>query len=198
MAEIKMAQKSGVTSLVVLGLAILALLIYLLFSYTTLQEKSVARADLSASSLTNTEEGSIKVKEFVAFVNTRADQMGDNPTYTMQALFELTEAINAVAAEHGFNISADLNKVKDDGYKPAKVSPKTKEAGEISKAADILSEALVEMQQARFPTLVAEAGELQKCSASINPGVPIPEQKDALKSYFTHAASLLTKMSPSS
>ncbi len=194
MAEIKIAGKSALAPFVILGLAILALLIYLLFSYTTLQEKPVVRAGLSAPASISIHESNRKINDFATFVNGNANKSGLDDTYTANALLKLAEAINAVASESGYKVSADLNEVKDYTHKITSASFETTKPEEIGKATRIVTEALVEMQQARFPTLVAEAGELKKSLASINPDVPMPEQKGALKAFFSKAARLLQKM----
>jgi len=49
-------------------------------------------------------------------------------------------------------------------------------------------------QQAKYPSLVAEATEIKQAAAAINPDVLTLNQKEAVKTFFRKAADLLSKM----
>lgn len=195
MTEIKMAGKSGLVPFVIIGLAILAMLVYLLFSYTTFDEEPVIMADVSVPLPKITDETNRKVNDFVAFVYSGTNKVSANQTYIAGALSKMTAAINAVADRSGYNVNADLKKVEELTHTITTTSSKINKANEIAEATTILSKAMLGVQHAKFPALVTEASELEKFSASINPHLPPSNQKGSLKAFFSKAADLLKKMS---
>jgi len=115
-------------------------------------------------------------------------------TYTSQALLKLSAATKAIADKINYNTNADLDKVNDYADKITNDPFETTHADNIRRAADILSTLIEHVQQVKYPALRAEAGELRKAAASINPDVLTLDQKNAVKSFFSKAAALLEKI----
>ncbi len=193
MTEIKIEKKRAVWPWVLLGLGILALLIYLLFSYTHTDDSAVME-NAGGTELINVRENNSTVSAFVTFVNDDANKMSLDHSYTNGALLKLTQAIDAMAAETGYNVRADLDKAKEYANKITNDPFETTHADNIRKAADILSTSLQNMQQAKYRELALDAEELKKASAAIDPDVLTLDQKGAVKSFFGKAADLLQKM----
>jgi len=193
MTEIKIEKKKAVWPWALLCLGILALVIYLLYSYTHTDDSEV-RENADDTGLINVHENNSTVAAFVTFVNGDANKMSLDHAYTNEALLKLMEATNAMADEIGYNVRADLDKVKEYADKITLDPFETSHADNIRKAADILTNVLQNMQQAKYAGLTNEVAALRNASASINPDVLTLDQKDAVKSFFSEAADLLKKM----
>ncbi|MBD0365084.1 MAG: hypothetical protein ICV53_03145 [Flavisolibacter sp.] len=191
MAEIKIEKKKPVWPWVIAGLAVAALLIY--FLGRNGQEEEVMK-DPDTADLSGVHENNATVASFVSFVQDDENKMGLDHAYSHEALLKLTAATKAMAQEIGYNLPADLDKVKEYTDAITKDPHADTHADNIKKAADILTTVLQNMQQAKYPELDNEAAELRNASASINPDVHTLDQKDAVKSFFSKAADLLRKM----
>ncbi len=188
MTEIKIEKKKSAWPWILLGLGIIALLIYLL-GFSDRKEKEADTAELISVN-----ENNSTVAAFVSFTEDDKNKMGFDHAYTNEALLKLTDATGAMAGEIGYDVRADLDKVKEYANNITKDPFETTHADNIRKAADILTNVLQNMQQAKYPQLSNEVAELRNASASINPDVLTLDQKDAVKSFFYKAADLLRKM----
>ncbi len=99
-----------------------------------------------------------------------------------------------MANEVGYEVQADLEKVKEYAKMISSDPFETTHADNIRKADDILTNVLQNIQMAKYPGLTNEVEELKSASESIKPGVLTLEQKDAVKNYFAKASDLLQKM----
>ncbi len=197
MAEIKIEQKKTIWPWLLVGLVIVALLVYfLVFRDNGKNTEAVTEADY----ITNTNEpDGVKdnngtVAAYVNFVENNEENMSLDHAYTNEALLKLIEATNAKANEVGFDVEADIEQAKEYAKMIATDPYETTHADNIRKAAGILTNALQNIQKAKYPTLATEAEALKSASESIKPGVLTLDQKDAVKNYFAKAADLLQKM----
>jgi hypothetical protein len=199
MAEIKIEQKKQIWPWLLVGLVIAALLVYfLVFS----DNGKITEAVTEANYITNTNEPDlIGVKEnnatvaaYVNFVENSEEKMSLDHGYTNEALLKLIDATNAMANEVGYEVQADLEKVKEYANVITKDPFETSHADNIRKADDILTNVLQNIQKAKYPGLADEVEELRSASESIKPGVLALEQKGAIKNYFSKASDLLKKM----
>ena len=199
MAEIKIEQKKQVWPWLLVGLIIAALLVYfLVFRDNGKNTEAVTEADY----ITNTNEPNLLgVKEnngtvaaYVNFVENSKEKMSLDHAYTNEALLKLIEATNAMGNELGYEVQADLEKVKEYAKMISRDPFETTHADNIRKADDILTNVLQNIQKAKYPGLAGEVEELKSASESIKPGVLTLEQKDAVKNYFAKASDLLQKM----
>ena len=199
MAEIKIEQKKQIWPWMIAGLVIVALLVYFLgFRDSGKNIAEVTEAsyitDTSEPDLLKEKENNRTIVAYVDFVENSEEMMGLDHAYINEALLKLVDAIYAKADEVGYEVRADLDKVREYA-KMITVGPyETTHADYIRKAADILTNVLQNMQLAEYPGLTAEVDELKSESASINPEVLTLAQKDAVKNYFAKASDLLQKM----
>ena len=205
MAEIKIEQKKQIWPWMIAGLVIVALLVYFLGfrdSGNNIAEVTEATEATEASYITDTSEPDLlgekeintTIAAYVDFVENSEGMMGLDHAYTNEALLKLIDAVNAKADEVGYEVRADLDKVREYA-KIITVDPyETTHADNIRKAADILTNVLLNIQLAEYLGLTAEMDELKSASASINPEVLTLAQKDAVKKYFDKASDLLQKM----
>jgi hypothetical protein len=201
MAEIKIEQKKQIWPWMVAGLVIVALLVYfLVFRDNGKNTEAVTEEDY----ITNTNEPTLAgvmekenndtVLAYVNFVENRNERMSLDHAYTNEALLKLIKATNAKANEVGYEVRADIEKVKGYANMITKDPFDTAHADNIRKATDILTNVLHNIQKAEYPRLADEVEELKSASESIKPGVLTLEQKDAVKNYFAKASGLLQKM----
>ncbi len=191
MTEIKIEKKKPVWPWILLGLGIIALLIYFLGFNDREEEVNEGR---DTADLISVNENNSTVAAFVSFVEDDSNKMALDHAYTNEALLKLTEATNAMADEIGYSVQADLDKVKEYADKITHDPFETSHADNIRKAADILTNVLQNMQQAKYSGLANEVAELRNASASIKPDMLTLDQKNEVKSFFSEAADLLKKM----
>lgn len=199
MAEIKIERRKQVWPWLLVGLVIAASLLYfLVFRDNDENTETLVEAEI----ITNTKEYDLLgvnenngiVLAYVNFVENNKEKMSLDHTYTNEALLKLIAATNAIANEVGYDVQADLEKVREYANMIAKDPFETTHADNIRKADDILTNALKNIQKAVYPGLADEVGKLKSASESIKPEVLTLEQKDAVKNYFAKAADLLQKM----
>lgn len=199
MAEIKIEQKKQVWPWLLVGFVIAALLLYfLVFRDNGKNTEAVTKADYITNTnepdLSGEKENNGTVAAYVNFVEISEEKMSLDHAYTNEALLKLIEATNAKANEVGYEVQADLEKVKEYAKMISKDPFETTHADNIRKADDILTNVLQNIQKAKYPGLADEVEELKRASASINPETLTLEQKDAVKNYFAKASDLLQKM----
>lgn len=187
MAEIKIEKKAPVWPwLLIGGLLIIALIYY--FGFRNNDQPEVVQTPPETIEV---ESGS--VDQYVQFIN-EGRTMGLDHNYTNGALSKLTTAIKAKAQQTGFDVEADLEKVKEHSDQITNDPFETTHANNIRKAADILTDAMQNMQKAKYPNLTAQADEVRSAANSINPDVLTLDQRDAVKVFFQKSADLLQNM----
>jgi len=199
MAEIKIEQKKQVWPWILVGLIIVALLVY--FIAFRDYEKNV-EVVTEVDYITNTNEPElIEIKEnnatvaaYVNFIENNKEQMSLDHAYTNEALLTLIEATNAMANEVGYDVQADIEKVREYAKMISSDPFETTHADNIRNADDILTNVFQNIQKAKYPSLADEVTALKIASEAIKPGVLTLEQKDAVKNYFSKASDLLQKM----
>lgn len=191
MAEIKIEKKKSVWLLVLLIFGVTAVLLYLL----SLNDGSQKMEKIpETTDLLSAHENLATVIAFVVFVESDSNKMTFDHAYTNEALLKLVEATNAIADEVGYDIKADIDQVKEYAEIITVEPYETTHANNIRKAADILTNILQNIQQAKYPGLSNEVVQLRNASSLINPDVLTLNQKNAVKSFFSSAADLLKKM----
>lgn len=203
MAEIKIEQKKQIWPWMIVGLVVAAILVYFIVfrdnnnSNSNTIEEVTETSYVSGTNDTNllgVKENNHTVAAFVSFVENDTIRMSLDHDYTNEALLKLTAAINAIASEIGYDIQADLEKVKESASLIDNEPFETSHANNIRNATDKSTTALQNMQQAKYPWLSEEVQELKSASASINPEKLTLEQKDAVQNYFAKASDILDKM----
>ncbi len=197
MAEIKIEQKKQVWPWLLVGLLIAALLVYFfVFRENSKTKEAVIDADYNTNEpdQLGVKEENLTVAAYVNFIENNKTKMSLDHAYTNEALLKLTEATNSNANELGYDVQADIEKVKEYAKMITNDPFDTTHADNIRKADDIITQVLQNIQKEKYPGLAAEAEALKSASESINPEVLILDQKDAVKNYFENASDLLQKM----
>ncbi len=144
--------------------------------------------------VTDVKENNSTVAEYVTFVSNDKDKMALDHDFTNQALLKLTSAVEAMAGEVDFDIKADMDKAKECANKITENPFDTSHADEIRKAADILSNAMQNIQMAKYPGLSNQVAEVKNAAMAIDPQTLTLDQKDAVKNFFSKSSELLEKM----
>ncbi|MBN1113636.1 MAG: hypothetical protein JXA53_12065 [Bacteroidales bacterium] len=199
MAKIKIEKKKLMWPWILLAVGAIAVLIYFLafHDYNEKMNEVPKTSELigtTEADLISVKENNSTVAAYVNFVETGKNKMSLDHAYTNEALLKLTEATNAMAGEVGYEIRADLEKVKEYAEMITKDPFDTIHADNIRKADDILTNVLQNIQMAKYPGLTNEVAELKNASESIKPEVYTLDQKDEVKTFFSKAADLLKKM----
>lgn len=201
MAEIKIVQKkqTGLWLLAVIAIAILLYYFLVFRDNSSIKPIEVLTETKSVSgtnenNLLGVKENNSTVAAFVSFVENDANRVGIDYAYTNEALLKLTLATDAMAEEIGYDIQADLDKVKESIGMVANETFETSQAKNTRIATDNSTTALQNMQLAKYPWLTDEVEVLKSASISINPEVLTIKQKVAVSNYFAKASDLLQKM----
>ncbi|MEJ7914026.1 MAG: hypothetical protein WKF70_12780 [Chitinophagaceae bacterium] len=193
MAEIKIEKKKTVWPWLLLALGIIALLVFLFWFRG--RDENVPVAETSApTELIDVHENNATVAGYVNAILADTATMSLDHTYAHEALTNLINATKAMAGEIGFDIKGDLDKAKEYADAITVDPTATTHAGNIKKAADIISRVLQNIQQAKYASLAPEAGEVSAAVMAISPETLTLNQRDAVKTFFGKAANLLQKM----
>ncbi len=201
MAEIKIEQKKQNWPWMIVGLVIVAILVYYIGFRNNNDSNTIEEVTetnyvslVNESGLLGVKENNSTVAAFVSFVENDRNSDSLNLAYINEAFLKLTAATNAMAGEIGYNVQADLEKVNESTILIDNEPFDTSSAKNIRNAADNSTTALQNIQQAKYPDLTDEVDELKSASTAISPLELTLEQKDAVKNYFAKAANLLQKM----
>ncbi len=192
MTEIKIEKKKAIWPwlLLLLLLGIIAVVWLYFFRYD--KKETMETADNKA--LIDVRENNSTVAAYVTFINSDTNKMSLDHAYSREALTKLTDAVDAMATEAGYDVKVDIAKANQDAQDITKDPLSTTHADKIRSAADVLSTSLQNMQTAKYPELSAEAADVKSAAAAINPETLTLDQRDAVKSFFKKAADLLNRM----
>jgi hypothetical protein len=146
------------------------------------------------TSLIDINENNNIVASYVTFINVDNATMGLDHVFTSEAFAKLTNAVDAMATEVGYDVKADIAKAKQLVDEITNDPMATAHADKIRSGADVLSTCLQNIQQAKYPGLSAEAADVKSAASAINPETLTLNQRDAVKPFFRKAADLLNKM----
>lgn len=111
------------------------------------------------------------VTDYISFIQSDTNKMSLDHAYTNEALLKLTAATSAMADATGIDAKGDLEKVRGYAGNITKNPYETSHADDIRKAADILSNVLQNIQQAKYTGLATEANEVKTAAMAIDPDV---------------------------
>lgn len=192
MAEIKIEKKSmaWLWILLVVGIAVLVYFV----AFHKYDEKAPEAVGTEQTDLIGVTENNTIVAAYINFADTNINKMSLDHAYTNEALLKLTDATRAMAGEVGYEVKADLEKVKEYADKITIDPFETTHADNIRWADDILTKVLQNIQLAKYPGLTNEVAELKNAAESIKPAVLTLNQRNEVKAFFHKAADLLRKM----
>lgn len=190
MTEIKIEKKTPVWPWILLALGLL----FAGWFFFVRNDKAGPLETADKTALIDLRENNIVVNAYVKFINSDTNTMSLDHTFTSEAITKLSDAVDAMATETGYDLKADVAKTKQLAYEITEDPMATTHADKIRRAADILGTYLQNIQQAKYPSLSAEATDVKNAASAINPETLTLDQRDAVKSFFRKAADLLDKM----
>lgn len=209
MAEIKIEKKKPIWPWIILVLVILAILYFLVFAdddnemddleTETEQVEETWEEDTATTTWDDeTEEDEWDTGEgvegYLTYISNN-EKMGVDHEYTNNALIELINAVQAKADEMNFDISADMQSVRQDAQQIKTDPMSLSHASTIKSAGTKLANILENMQKEEFPNLSNDVAEVKTAAENIEGSTPTLDQKDQVNKFFDEAGDLLKKMS---
>lgn len=199
MAEIKIMKKKPVLPWIIVGIILLVIVIYFLGYYNRGDDviddsQNTAMNEDKPTDLIGINENNTTVTEYINFIESNQNKMTLDHEYSNEAIIKLTAAVYAIADEVDVDVKSDLNKMEDDAEDITEKPLSDTHANSIRNAADNLTNAMQNIQKAKFPGLANEVNEVRKSSNAINPDGLTLNQKEQVKSFFYNSSHLLKKM----
>lgn len=198
MAEIKIEKEKTLWPWILIGVVLLGLLLYFLVfrdkdnAGNTDTGQTIESTPAQTATENNATNGG-PVADYTSYIN-GTTTMGLDHNFTNGALIRLANAVQAKAAQTGYSVKADLDRVKALAEQITREPEATTHADSIRRAAGILTTAMENMQKEKFPNLNAETQAVRQAVEGINPSVLTLEQKEAVRNFFDKAGALLQKM----
>lgn len=193
MAEIKIEKKQPIWPWVLLGLIILAAVLYF-FVFMDKNSSKLLNDDADSTTMVMDNKNEGAVVKYINFIDGDADTMTIAHDYSHEALTKLADAIEAMSDKTGVDVSADLNEVKSLAQQITTNPMATTHADDIRKASTIIATALGTIQQAKFPDLNVDSEDLMTDAKAVDEKELTLDQKSTVKTFFNAAADLLQKM----
>jgi cell fate (sporulation/competence/biofilm development) regulator YmcA (YheA/YmcA/DUF963 family) len=190
MTEIKIEKKMPVWPWILLVLGLL----FAAWFFFVRNDKADPVETEENTALIDARENNNIVATYVTFINSDTATMALDHVFASEAFTKLTNAVDAMATEAGYDVKADIAKAKQLTDEITNDPMVTNHADKIRSSADLLSTCLQNIQQAKYPSLSAEAADVKSAASAINPETLTLDQRDAVKSFFRKAADLLNKM----
>lgn len=212
MAEIKIEKKKPIWPWIILALVILALLYFLVFADNDdnddLEEDEIEQVEEGAAweddtdttswdnetEAMNSQSTGQGVAGYLAYISDN-EKMGVDHEYTNNAIIELMNAVQAKADEMNYDISADMQSVRQDAKAIQEDPTSLNHANTIKTIGTKLANVMEKMQKEKYPDLSNDVAEVKTAAQNINAATPTLDQKDQIKKYFDEAGDVLKKMS---
>ena len=208
MAEIKIEKKKPVWPWILLGLIILAVILYFVFAddegEDVLEEETteqvVAPMETEEEETWEWEEDNLSGEESVGNYMTLigdTERMGIDHEYSSEVLISLINALENRAEEADINTEVEIEDLKNN-VRDIKEDPLTlTHANTINNVATKIVNLMERMQKEKFPNISNDVQEVRTALQNIQPSTPTLEQKDAVNSFYKEAGDVLQNMKTS-
>jgi hypothetical protein len=193
MAEIKIEKKNYAWVWILLGIIIVGLILYFLMRDDRETEYHETDTDTTTQQIYNGDNSDNAVNNYLGFIS-NDDSLGRNHEYSSEALSRLADAIREKAGQVNYDISADLEKADEYANRITNDPAAASHSQSIKNAADILTNAMQNLQNAHYPDLNNEMQEVSNAASKINPKILTLNQREAIKDYFNKSGDLLRNM----
>lgn len=191
MEEIKIEKKKPVWPWII-GLLLIAGIIGYFVFFNNDEQVEVDRV-LNSDNVENHSIGSDS--EIVDYVNYINDvKMGLDHEYSSGAIVRLIDATRATAEALNVDTDADLSQANNFAEEITQDPQSLNHADKIKRAGQIINSALNKIQKEKFPQFETEYNNVAMAAEKIDPARPTLQQKDAVKTYFNSAATLLNNI----
>lgn len=209
MAEIKIEKKKPVWPWILLGLIILAVILYFVFADNdddeVLEEENTEQVmttpeteeEFTDTETAEWEEDNLSGEESVSRYMTQIgdqEKMGIDHEYSSEALVLLINSLENRAEEANINTQVEIQELKSD-VRQIKENPQSlTHANTINNVGTKIVTLMEKMQQEKFSNISTDVQEVRTALQNITPGTPTLEQKDAVNSFYKEAGDVLQKM----
>lgn len=211
MAEIKIEKKKPVWPWILLGLIILAVILYFVLADNdtddVLEEENTEQVmtpmeteedmDMEDMEMETWEDDNLSGDESVSNYMTHignTEKMGIDHQYSSEALVSLINALENRAEEANINTSVEIEELKND-VRDIKEDPQTlTHANTINNVGTKIVNLMEKMQKEKFPNISQDVQEVRTALQNIQPSTPTLDQKDAVNSFYKEAGEVLQKM----
>ncbi len=195
MAEIKIEKKSPIWPWVLIGLIILAIILYFfVFKDKNSTQMANNNADTTAMAMNNQNGNDDAVTTYINYVRRDTAEMSLDHEYSHEALTKLANATEAISNKTGVDVKADLDEAKKLSQDITDNPNATSHADDIKKASTIIATALSTIQSAKFSDLSANAESLMNDAKAVDARDLTLDQKNTVQTFYHNAADLLEKM----
>jgi hypothetical protein len=197
----------------ILGLIILAGLVWAVIEYTDRDKNKVAyqesyvpeeavRPGMPGIDQEETEGQSLgmtpgdtaasKTQAFVSFVNNNEFEQGiaSDPQVTSEGLILLSDAIEEISPDYSLTVNRLRNTAEEIQNNPQSMA----NAENIKTALSNAAETLKDIQANEYPEMKEEVNEVEKVAKSINAKGVVENQKEKVKDFFEKAATVINEM----
>lgn len=196
MTEIRVEKKErSIWPWLLLALLALAVILYFVFRDNDHDDMAVVTDDTTTTATMQAPQQDMNaVASYVAFVNGDTGRMSLDHNYSSTALTRLIDAVAYKANAAGIDVQADMDKARAAAGQIKEEPYETSHANKIRDAADIISTAIQNLQQSKYPALSSEVSSLKNAAAAIKPAELTLNQKTEVQTFFDRAAAALQKM----
>ncbi len=209
MAELKIEKKKPVWPWILLGLIILAVILYFVLAdndtddvddvddnteqiITTEPEEDYSEMDTATWEDDNL-SGDDSVSKYVAHIGD-TEKMGIDHKYSSEALILLVNALENRAEEANINTDVEMQELKSD-VRDIKEDPQSLDhANSIKNVGMKIVSLMDRIQNEKFPNISQDVQEVRTAVQNIQPSTPTLDQKDAMNSFYKEAGDVLQKM----
>lgn len=209
MAEIKIKKEKPIWPWILVGLAILAIILFFVFAdnddddYTddvddVTTEQRVDDDYNNASDEKDTYDA--KTASFSTALESYSNYIGETEKmeidheYSNGALIYLVNAIEAKANDLKIDVSANLNEARANANKITKDPYKVNHADLIKNSGMIIVNAIRKIQREKFPNLSDNVSRLEQNVASIEKNTETLNQKETVNMFYQSAEEVLSNM----
>ncbi len=205
MAEIKIEKKSPIWPWILLGLLVLAGILYLVLDENddddmdddATTEQMVAddmeddrQDDVDTKTMTSYDTALAKYSDYIG--NTA--KMGIDHEYSNGALMLLIDAVAAKADVLDIDIDADLAQARENATAITTDPYEVNHADLIKNSGKIITRALTTLQTAKYPNLTSEVSKVEESVMAITKEEHTLDQKGDVNRFYKSAEDLLIKM----
>lgn len=188
----------------IIGLIVVAALIWLLAGAfdddddVVEQEPVSTTAAISDAEPISSDDMPDDVEEYITFAN-QDDQseMGVEHEYTSQGITKLALALDALVEEKGIqdvNVDEKRRMMQSKADYIQQNWESTKHADSLKSAFSAANELMASIQEANYPDMGPQVGELETAAEAIDPQDLTLEQKNIIKNYFDKSSQILQAM----
>jgi hypothetical protein len=208
MAEIKIEKKTPVWPWILLGLLILAVILYFVFAdddtddvyddddteqVMTPSETEEDYSENTANWEDDNLSGDDSVSKYVAHIGDK-EKMGIDHQYSSEALVLLINALENRTEEANINTDVEMEELKKD-VRAIKEDPQSlNHANSIKNVGMKIVNLMEKVQKEKYPNISQDVQETRTAVQNIQPSTPTLDQKDAMNSFYKEAGDVLQKM----